>query len=254
MVSSRKLDGAVRMLVQEKLRCELEFLNGTIGLAEKRKKDERIDRLLADAGQREALRLSESDLFRETVDGVLRPAHGLASLFVITLGDEFQALFEPSGDPLTEIIKIAHELRPFELRFAIGCGDIYTAIDPNAAIGADGPAFHRARRMMEQMKNERGARIRVALGDPELERTLNTVLALCDKLAENWTDAQEQLVSGMLIMSSEGMRITQSAAAQKLGVGQSSVALRLKRAGCAEYSRGIALIRDRLSEYIVRTE
>ncbi|MBS6719197.1 MAG: DNA-binding protein, partial [Streptococcus parasanguinis] len=63
----------------------------------------------------------------------------LASAFTLTLGDEFQALLKVDA-PIFQIIDtLRSELKPTQLRFGIGLGEIVTDIDPLQSIGADGP-------------------------------------------------------------------------------------------------------------------
>lgn len=214
MVGSKKLCPEERMAAQNRLSSVLKALNG------------------------------------EGPAGSVLPAKALVSDFTVTLGDEFQALIGAGGDPVAESIKIAHAMRPLKLRFAVGCGDIYTAIRRDEAIGADGPAYHHARRMISCMKNRRGAVLRSALGDPGLEGKLNVVLALCDALARGWTDKQEQLVFSMLMSEIGGEKKTQSELADMFGVGQSTVNLQLGRAGYREVRAGIMLVRDELARYM----
>jgi hypothetical protein len=193
-------------------------------------------------------RRGAQELLRAALERVnLENADAVAARFLITLGDECQGLMLPSGDPVAAALGVIHALEPYKIRFAIGCGGMDTAIDPSAAIGADGPAFHNARRMIDRMKTKRGARLRFALGDAEEEEELNTVAALCDRLAAGWTSKQEELVYAMLRARLSGMRITQTELAELSGIGQSTVASQLAAAGCSEYCAGILYIRKRLA-------
>ncbi|MCR5808277.1 MAG: SatD family protein [Clostridiales bacterium] len=175
---------------------------------------------------------------------------GVASKFLITIGDECQGLMEPWGDPVAAALLVIHEMRPYRIRFAIGAGEISTAIDPAAAIGADGPAYHLARRRVESMKSDHVARLRVALGDAALEESLNTVLALCDRVANYRTDKQEKLCFQMLMASFFGRKLTQTTLAERNGIGQSTVNAQLNAAGSSEHCDGMLFVRDSLSKYM----
>ena len=61
--------------------------------------------------------------------------------FLITLGDEFQGLLNSPAFALEIVKYIQRELYPVKLRFGIGIGEISTAINQKAAIGADGRLF-----------------------------------------------------------------------------------------------------------------
>lgn len=76
----------------------------------------------------------------------------LDSPFTITLGDEFQALYNSSDNVFSDIWKIIFALYPERVRFSIGLGKISTKINRLQAIGMDGPAFYHAREGMEELK------------------------------------------------------------------------------------------------------
>jgi hypothetical protein len=68
----------------------------------------------------------------------------LAAKFVVTLGDEFQALLT-SAEVIPDLLWESETLfRDRQLRFGFGFGEIYTDV-PEYAINVDGPALHHAR-------------------------------------------------------------------------------------------------------------
>lgn len=193
-------------------------------------------------------RIDAQERLNSALSAINCGAGDIAAKFLITLGDEFQGLLTETGDPVFAALRIMHEFRPYGIRIAIGMGTVTTPIDPAAAIGADGPAFYNARRMVEGMKPDHSARIRVAADDPALEYGVNTILALCDKLTAGWTDKQEALCFRMLSARLSGEKLTQTALAQMTGVGQSTVNSQLTAAGFNEWFRGIMLVREMISE------
>ena len=74
------------------------------------------------------------------------------SPYTITLGDEFQAVFEKADTVFLHLFAILAALHPVRVRFSLGLGDIDTAINDEQAIGMDGPAFHCAREGIETLK------------------------------------------------------------------------------------------------------
>ena len=76
----------------------------------------------------------------------------LLSPYTITLGDEFQAVFNKAERLFVDIIVIMQALYPDLVRFSIGVGTIDTPINRQQAIGMDGPAFYLARKGIEQLK------------------------------------------------------------------------------------------------------
>ncbi len=173
----------------------------------------------------------------------------VAANFTITLGDEFQGLLHGDSDAVSAALLLLYGMRRYPVRLAVGFGDIHTQINPAAAIGADGPAFHNARRMIESMKARHGARLRFALPDERVQRELNIVAALCDKLAEEWTDKQALAVHLMLMSRLRGERLTQTGLAALLNVSQPTVNDQLSAAGFNEYCAAMLYIKERLAEY-----
>src|SRR5699024_2735448 len=74
------------------------------------------------------------------------------SPYTITLGDEFQAVFKHTDMLFTGVLGILALLHPVRIRFSLGIGGINTEVNKKQAIGMDGPAFHCARRGMDQLK------------------------------------------------------------------------------------------------------
>lgn len=129
-------------------------------------------------------------------------AQSIASKFLITLGDEFQGLLS-SGEHLMDIIQfIKTEVQPIEIRFGIGVGTITTTINPDAAIGADGPAYYMARECIDSMKMAEGTKgrvcgnvqIRIDRSNHSQELSLNTIFNLMHCIEQNWTFKQKEIV------------------------------------------------------------
>lgn len=77
---------------------------------------------------------------------------GLVSPYTLTLGDEFQAIYKSADRLFGDLVTLLAAVSPARARFAIGVGDLTTRINPKQAIGMDGPAFHRARDVMTELK------------------------------------------------------------------------------------------------------
>jgi hypothetical protein len=76
----------------------------------------------------------------------------ILSPYTITLGDEFQALYrEPTGI-FRDLVSILWQTHPTKIRFALSHDVLLTAINPDAAIGMDGPAFGAARKLLSSLK------------------------------------------------------------------------------------------------------
>ena len=134
------------------------------------------------AGERANLQQRLEDSTREL--NRTRRRFAIASNLTITLGDEFQALFRRADRLWQCLFTIERDLYPTELRFAIGVGDIVTSIKPRTALGMDGPAFHRAREGIEQLR-ETGHRYGIFGLTPEPPFLADT-LALISNQRATW--------------------------------------------------------------------
>lgn len=173
-------------------------------------------------------------------------SHVIAADFLITLGDEFQGLLE-SSEYLFEIVdKIRFSMYPVKLRVGVGIGTIDTEVVRHMAIGADGPAFHYARKMMEELHmNEASQQSRMMNlklwmnGDEDLINLVNSNLSLCSCLENGWTEKQIEAVSSILYQD-----ITQRELAGKLGISPSSVQRRLNSAHYYDYRSAREIITE----------
>jgi len=80
----------------------------------------------------------------------------LASPYTITLGDEFQALYDNAHGLFYDLLAIRVSIPNVRCRFSVGIGEISTPINTKQAIGMDGPAFHIARDGIDFLKKTEG--------------------------------------------------------------------------------------------------
>ena len=114
-------------------------------------------------------------------------AKGIVSPYTITLGDEFQAVFDRADAVFVQMLKIMSAIHPIGVRFSLAVGNIDTPINTEQAIGMDGPAFHQARRGIELLK-ENGYLFNIGFKDdnsPEL-RIINNSLQLLSGEMRGW--------------------------------------------------------------------
>ena len=161
----------------------------------------------------------------------------IAAKFIITLGDEFQGLLSSAKNIIQIIDRIQFNLFPIRLRFGIGFGGIETDINKDMALGADGPAYHYARNMIDHIKIiEKGKMygssniMFYAINNIEITSLINSNLQLCSFIEHNWTIKQRQLLVKIILEHKN-----QNKAAEELGIVQSSVQRRLKAAGYYDY-------------------
>lgn len=98
--------------------------------------------------QREALQAK----LQQELDHLNKIEYGPVSPYTITLGDEFQAVFEEADMLFIHFFRILAKLHPVRVRFSLGVGSIATPLNTEQSIGMDGPAFHQARKGMDQLK------------------------------------------------------------------------------------------------------
>ena len=97
-------------------------------------------------------RSSVQKQLKATIRKLNKKTPNLLSPYTITLGDEFQAVFNRADQLFDDIMSIMSALYPEQVRFSIGVGTIDTPINRQQAIGMDGPAFYLARKGIEQLK------------------------------------------------------------------------------------------------------
>ena len=128
-------------------------------------------------------------------------ADDIAAKGVITQGDEFQILLRTAaGIDIDRFLRLlAIEFSPFKLRIGIGIGGVYTAIDPQRADTADGSAYHRAREVLDRLK-ERPIKAKCAAlcAGVETGNADSDILnALFDRLyrdSSKWTPRQVEII------------------------------------------------------------
>ncbi|MEE1305821.1 MAG: SatD family protein [Agathobacter sp.] len=177
-------------------------------------------------------------------------AKEIASRFIITLGDEFQGLLS-SGENVVEIAKLIQNLMyPVKIRFGIGLGEIATDINPEMAIGADGPAYYYARdaiNMVEatecQNKIQAADIIVKSENSDEVIQLINNNLMLIHVIEQSWTKRQRQIVNEIQHLGGN-----QSLCANKLGISQSTVQRALIGASYYAYRDSMELFKRILKE------
>lgn len=167
-------------------------------------------------------------------------ADALASKFTLTLGDEFQGVFRSGSNVLRLVDEIIFSLKPVGLRFGIGIGSLKTALDPDASLGADGPAYWNARKAIEiAHKNNDYGRANIGLcadGEHELAILVNQILKLTAFQASGWRESQIEVYRLIL---EEGIdspsQINHQKLAELLEIQPSSLTRRFESSGIKRY-------------------
>jgi hypothetical protein len=170
---------------------------------------------------------------------------GFAAWPLVTIGDEFQALFAASEVGCRALLTLIPELldlaSPTAVRFGLGLGALSTEVREEA-LGMDGPCFHRARSALERARAlDLPCQLDTEQGDAILWSTLASY-ALRQRLS--WTPAQAEAIAHF-----EGGRSWKQVA-DELKITPSAVSLRQKAAGWALYERSWQALEKGLLELI----
>ncbi|MFX0556776.1 SatD family protein [Maribacter sp. CXY002] len=140
-------------------------------------------------------------------------------------GDEFQLKVNRENALLVaiEIKALLKSIKGIEVRMAIGIG-LETYIGSGVS-ESNGPAYQRSGRQLEYIK-ENKVNLSIATGNASYDRTLNLMLRLALDFMDNWSIVSAEIVHIVLDYPND----SQKEIAQKLGIKQSAVSQRLKRA------------------------
>ncbi|QOX63241.1 hypothetical protein FRZ06_07720 [Anoxybacterium hadale] len=201
-------------------------------------------------------KLKDRSEIQKKLNGVLSEindsyADRISARFMITLGDEFQGLLADGESVIDIIQRIQIRMYPVKLRIGIGIGKIETEINHLIPYGADGSAYHHARRMIEQLKNTENknksydADIMIAAdgGNSDLVILLNTILSLCTAIRQRWTERQREVAYDCFLNGDN-----QTAAAQRLKISQPAVQKLLSKADYYTYKKSMDVVSQSLQK------
>ena len=140
-------------------------------------------------------------------------------------GDEFQ-LKVTEKNALFSAIRIKSMLKAIkglDVRMGIGIG-LETYVGAGVT-ESNGPAYQRSGRNFESLKESK-INLSIATGIEEKDRTLNLILRLALDFMDDWSVVSAEIVTLVL----DHPTYSQKVIAQKLGIKQSAVSQRLKRA------------------------
>lgn len=121
---------------------------------------------------------------------------GLISPYTLTLGDEFQVVFNQADRVFTDIFAILATL-PVKVRFSLGLGAITTDLNPAQALGMDGPAFYNARDGINKLKKQGDLYNLEGLAD-DLQALANASLRLFSHTSKKWRANRYVIIKHLL--------------------------------------------------------
>ena len=173
-------------------------------------------------------------------------ANGVVARPLITLGDEFQALFAATDAGIRSVLALmpaVFELaRPTAVRCGLGLGPLTTALQEQA-LGMDGPCFHRARSALERCRSTRLLCQYDGGGGPQ-DGLWSTLASYALQQRLDWTDAQREAIT---LYDELG---AWNKVATKLGVSPGAVSLRHQAAGWALYREARTALPEGLRQLV----
>ncbi|MFQ5709773.1 MAG: SatD family protein [bacterium] len=147
-------------------------------------------------------RIEVQERFQESLDRVNGEFKDqIAALFLITAGDETQGILKGPGCCYRVVRQIQLDLAPTRIIFGLGYAPLTTALG-EYAIGADGPAFHRAREALETAKRERKAygksierEVLFFSENPARDKLVNALFLALAVIKSHWTEKQSKVLS-----------------------------------------------------------
>lgn len=121
----------------------------------------------------------------------------IMSPYTITLGDEFQVIYKNLDKIFSDMWSILEHVYPQKIRFSIGLDTLSTRINPNKAIGMDGPAFHIAREGINNLKKYSSSIVQLYDAKSETVNLINKSLALVFHSSKNWKKNSISIINNL---------------------------------------------------------
>lgn len=167
----------------------------------------------------------------------------LASPYTVTLGDEFQALYNSSNGLFADLWRISAALHPTRVRYSIALGELVTPVNEKEALGMDGPVFHIARDELSRAKKLKTMfRIGGSISNLKL---INDMMMLISHLAREWNSNRLAIEADLSV----GKPVKEIS--KRLGISESAVYKNINAAALdsiTAITRGIELALDPSAE------
>lgn len=112
----------------------------------------------------------------------------LLAPYTITLGDEFQAVYQQADQIFLHIWMIMAQIHPVTVRVSIGMGELTTDINREKPFEMDGPAFHKSRAGMENLKKNQSLLSLITEQDAQFDRLINSMFKIVTAELRSWND------------------------------------------------------------------
>jgi hypothetical protein len=131
------------------------------------------------------LRKKTQESLEAVFSNIENESNALASPYIITLGDEFQAVYKSADDLFKHIWMIFAETRPVLVRISIGVSEISTKINTRHSLAMDGPAFHKAREQIDFMKQKKHL-LAISSDYERFNRLINSTFQIMETNFRTW--------------------------------------------------------------------
>ncbi|NGP86817.1 SatD family protein [Fodinibius halophilus] len=181
-----------------------------------------------------------------SLKSVLQEYGGSPRQWEIYRGDSFQLMTAQPQESFCIAIRIKAALKTVkkrDVRMAIGIGDV--DYEAETVTESNGEAFVRSGARFEQLEKEK---VNLAVQTPwrSFDDEMNLYIRLALIAMDHWSEASAEFMDTQLTYRN----LTQKELAKKLGIGQSSVSERKKRANCDEILELEQRYKRRLKEYL----
>ncbi len=140
-------------------------------------------------------------------------------------GDEFQLKVSPAMalEVAIHLKAVIKSVKGLDVRMGIGIGEIN--YEGASVSESNGTAYQRSGRTFETLKQDK-VNLCIASGNDTYDRTLNLMLKLALGFMDDWSTVSAEMVA----LAMDAPHAPQQEMAQKLGIRQSAVSQRQKRA------------------------
>lgn len=169
--------------------------------------------------------------YLESTMAIVNEAMAPIQPLMMTIGDEFQGLFDDVAAAMRASLRIRIGIRNrVDVRIGIGWGGL-ELVSEHPPFGQDGPCWWRARAAIGGVKRSESSNSvprtvgTLARTDDGRESLLNSYLAARDHIVTGWDETDLEIAARM----THG--VSQTAIAAEIGLSQSSVSRRMQKHG-----------------------
>lgn len=193
------------------------------------------------ASRRSSLRQQLQEQLKGALDDLNQNRNGLTSPYTITLGDEFQVVYDQADRVFADCLAIAAAVYPVRMRFSLSLGAISTDLNPDQALGMDGPAFYQARDGIDRLK--RSGELFTLAGLSESEQPLASGgLGLFSHQLNKWNANRLHILNRLLL----GWRVERIA--EELNISEQAVYKNINSGGLHAVIRLLTALTQTLNQ------